>query len=132
MTFKRPEGEKGSPTTPVTIVMEDPRSLTGNDQREVTLKGGTGMSLLELALDHGINIEHACGGVCACSTCHVYIERGMDQVTEATEAEEDRVEEAPGLQRNSRLSCQCVITGRGPIVVRVPAWNRNAVKEEAH
>lgn len=132
MTFKRPDGPKGPPTTPITIVMEDPLSLTGNAQKEVTLAGGTGQSLLELALDHGINIEHACGGVCACSTCHVYVERGMDQLTEAVEAEEDRVEEAPGLQRNSRLSCQCVITGKGPIVIRVPAWNRNAVKEEAH
>lgn len=132
MTFKRPDGPKGPPTTPITVLMEDPLSLTGKPQREVTLKGGLGCSLLELALDSGINIEHACGGVCACSTCHVYIERGMDQVTEATEPEEDRVEEAPGLQRNSRLSCQCVITGTGPITLRVPAWNRNAVKEEAH
>ena len=45
---------------------------------------------------------------------------------------EDRVEEAPGLQRTSRLACQCKITGSGPIRVRVPAWNRNAVKEVPH
>ena len=46
----------------------------------------------------------------------------------------DRVEEAPGLQINSRLSCQCVVKAgaRGPITVRVPAWNRNAVKEMPH
>ena len=56
----------------------------------------------------------------------------MTAVSEAEEAEEDRVEEAPGLQRNSRLSCQCVIKGDGPITVRVPAWNRNAVKEIPH
>ena len=88
--------------------------------------------LYELAMEHGINIEHACGGVCACSTCHVHVEKGMNSLTEATEAEEDRVEEAPGLSRHSRLSCQCEITGDGPIVVRVPAWNRNAVKEVPH
>ena len=56
----------------------------------------------------------------------------MDQISASTEAEEDRVEEAPGLQRNSRLSCQCDVRGKGPIVVRVPAWNRNAVKELPH
>lgn len=83
-------------------------------------------------MDNGINIEHACGGVCACSTCHVYIEEGSKNLSESTEAEEDRVEEAPGLQRNSRLSCQCEIEREGPIVVRVPAWNRNAIKEVPH
>jgi 2Fe-2S ferredoxin len=83
-------------------------------------------------MDHGINIEHACGGVCACSTCHVYVESGAESLSEPTEAEEDRVEEAPGLRRNSRLACQCEISGPGPIHVRVPAWNRNAVKEIPH
>ncbi|MBM4112369.1 MAG: 2Fe-2S iron-sulfur cluster binding domain-containing protein, partial [Phycisphaerae bacterium] len=42
--------------------------------------GGEGESLLEIALDNGINIEHACGGVCACSTCHVYVESGMKEI----------------------------------------------------
>jgi len=56
----------------------------------------------------------------------------MDSLTEAEEDEEDRVEEAPGLQINSRLACQCEVHGDGPIVVRVPAWNRNAVKEVPH
>ncbi|MBM4114104.1 MAG: 2Fe-2S iron-sulfur cluster binding domain-containing protein [Phycisphaerae bacterium] len=94
--------------------------------------GGEGESLLEIALDNGINIEHACGGVCACSTCHVYVESGMKELAESTEAEEDRVEEAPAIQRNSRLACQCELKGKGPIVVRVPAWNRNAIKEVPH
>lgn len=94
--------------------------------------GGEGESLLELALEHGINIEHACGGVCACSTCHIYVESGMDQIKGSTEDEDDRVEEAPGIQRNSRLACQCEIKGTQPIVVRVPSWNRNAVKEVPH
>jgi 2Fe-2S ferredoxin len=116
----------------VTFHLEDPEGLTGKTQNLYTIKGATGESLLELAMEHGINIEHACGGVCACSTCHVYVEQGMQNLSESTEAEEDRVEEAPGLQRNSRLSCQCVIQKEGPIVVRVPSWNRNAVKEVPH
>lgn len=101
---------------------------------EMTVMASKTQTIIEAALEHGIGIEHACGGVCACSTCHVYIERGADRLSEATEAEEDRVEEAPGLQRNSRLSCQCEIVKEGgePIVVRIPAWNRNAVKEVPH
>ncbi len=119
-------------TIPVRILMEDPHSLTGDDRRERTVMAGIGQNLLEVALLADINIEHACGGVCACSTCHVYIEGGGGCLSEATEAEEDRVEEAPGLQRNSRLSCQCVIEKGGGVTLRVPSWNRNAVKEEAH
>lgn len=124
--------QHGPPIVPITFVLEDPEGLTSTSRTEWQVKGGEGESLLEVALDNGINIEHACGGVCACSTCHVHVEQGMRELTEATEAEEDRVEEAPGLRRNSRLSCQCQIVGKGPIVVRVPAWNRNAVKEVPH
>lgn len=119
------------PSVPVKFLLEDPEGM-GCEAPEHNIVAPPGTHLLEIALEHGINIEHACGGVCACSTCHIYIEQGMKDLTEATEAEDDRVEEAPGLQRNSRLSCQCEITGKGPIVVRVPAWNRNAVKEIPH
>lgn len=124
--------QHGPPVVPITFVLEDPEGLTSTSRKEWEVKGGEGESLLEVAIDNGINIEHACGGVCACSTCHVYVEQGMKELSEASEAEEDRVEEAPGLRRTSRLSCQCQIVGKGPIVVRVPAWNRNAVKEVPH
>ena len=134
MHMRRDDHDHGPKIIPVRLVLEDPEGLTGTSKHEWDILAGVGESVLEAAMDAGVNIEHACGGVCACSTCHVYIEEGMDRLTEATEAEEDRVEEAPGLQRNSRLSCQCEIvkeTG-GPIVVRVPSWNRNAVKEVPH
>ncbi len=124
--------DHGPRVIPIRFVLEDPEGLTGKNVGELTLMAGTGDTLLDLAMEHGINIEHACGGVCACSTCHVYVEQGMGNLSEATEAEEDRVEEAPGLQRNSRLACQCVVRKAGEIVVRVPAWNRNAVKEIPH
>lgn len=132
MTLKHNDRPLGPAIVPVTFLLDDPGSLSTDPSKERKLKGGTGMSLLELALENGINIEHACGGVCACSTCHVYIESGNDRLSEATESEEDRVEEAPGLQRNSRLACQCIIEGNGPIVARVPGWNRNAIKEDPH
>ena len=126
------QAASGPKVVPVTFILEDPHALTDSDQEVWELKAAKGQHLLEVAVDAGINIEHACGGVCACSTCHVYVETGMDQVNEADEDEEDRVEEAPAIQVNSRLSCQCEIEGDGPITVRVPGWNRNAVKEVPH
>ena len=122
----------GEGTNTVKYICEDPQALTGSDKAELVVDGAAGHNLLEIALGNEINIEHACGGVCACSTCHVYIEEGMNLLSEATEAEEDRVEEAPGIRRNSRLACQCEILKPGKIVVRVPSWNRNAVKEVPH
>lgn len=122
----------GPTIVPVTYDLEDPEGLTGMDRPSYELKAAIGENLLDLAMRCGINIEHACGGVCACSTCHIYVESGMQHLSAAEEAEEDRVEEAPGLQRNSRLACQCVVKTDGPIRVRVPAWNRNAVKEVPH
>lgn len=132
MHLRHSDHDHGPKEVPVKFILEDPQDLTGSDQAEWEVMAAKGEHLLEVAVENGINIEHACGAVCACSTCHVYVEQGMDQVSEATEAEEDRVEEAPGLQMNSRLSCQCEVEGKGPIVVRVPAWNRNAVKEVPH
>jgi len=132
MHLRHSDHDHGPKEIKVTYILEDPDALTGQNKNTIELLAAKGEHLLEVALENGINIEHACGGVCACSTCHIYVEQGEDQLSEATEAEDDRVEEAPGLQRNSRLSCQCEIEGAGPIVVRVPAWNRNAVKEVPH
>jgi 2Fe-2S ferredoxin len=132
MHMKHDQRELAPPTATVTYILEDPESLTDSDKAQYTLVGSRGQNLLEIALDADINIEHACGGVCACSTCHAYINEGQGSLSEPEEDEEDRVEEAPGLQHNSRLSCQCIIEGDGPIVVQIPAWNRNAVKEVPH
>lgn len=115
----------------VTFVLEDPEPL-GQTESQIQLKGAVGESLLELAMDNGIAIEHACGAVCACSTCHVHIDAGEEELNEPEDEELDRVEEAPGNDMTSRLSCQARILGEGPITVRVPGWNRNAVKEVPH
>jgi 2Fe-2S ferredoxin len=87
-------------------------------------------SLLDIALGHGVEIDHACGGVCACSTCHVIVRQGLDTCSEPTEAEEDRLDEAYGLTRTSRLACQCVPNGQKNLVVEIPSWNRNLAREE--
>jgi 2Fe-2S ferredoxin len=96
--------------------------------------GRTGQpgSLLDIALAHGVELEHTCGGVCACSTCHVIVREGLPSCSEPTEDEEDQLEEAPGLTIQSRLGCQCVPDGTMDLVVEIPAWNRNAVKEAPH
>jgi ferredoxin, 2Fe-2S len=120
------------PSVEVTFILQDPAPLTGRSEHQVVVVCGKGESLLDVALAHGIHMDHACGGVCACSTCHVYVNQGSAHLSEPSDAELDRVEEAPGLQRNSRLACQSIVIGDGPIVVEIPAWNRNAVQETPH
>jgi 2Fe-2S ferredoxin len=87
-------------------------------------------SLLDIALAHGVSIEHACGGVCACSTCHVVVREGIESLGPSTEAEEDMLDQAPGVSPDSRLACQAVPDGSSDVVAFVPAWNRNLAKEE--
>jgi 2Fe-2S ferredoxin len=87
-------------------------------------------SILEIALGNGVDIDHACGGVCACSTCHVIVRKGFESIPEATEDEEDQLDNAPGLTPQSRLSCQSVPDGSMDLVVEIPTWNRNLVKED--
>jgi len=93
--------------------------------------GPTGLpgSILNIALGSGIDLEHACGGVCACSTCHVIVKESLPSCNEATDDELDQLDEAPGITIQSRLSCQCVPNGTMDLVVEIPAWNKNLVKE---
>ena len=86
-------------------------------------------SLLRFAHASGVEIDHACGGVCACSTCHVILKAGFASTNEAGEEEEDMLDLAPGLESTSRLACQCVPDGTQDLVVEIPSWNRNAVQE---
>lgn len=89
-------------------------------------------SILDIALGHDVDIDHACGGVVACSTCHVLIREGFDSCPEAEEDEEDMLDNAPGLEPCSRLACQAVPDGSVDLVVEIPEWNRNMVKEGNH
>lgn len=86
-------------------------------------------SLLDIALGSGIDMDHACGGVCACSTCHVHIKQGAETINESLEEEDDQLDSAPGLNPTSRLACQCVPNGKADVVVEIPEWNRNLVQE---
>lgn len=78
-------------------------------------------SLLEVALSNDIELHHNCGGVCACSTCHLYLEEGSDFVEELSDKEEDFIDRAVSPRLNSRLGCQCVLhNGAGRVVVTLP------------
>ncbi len=87
-------------------------------------------SILAIANANDIDIDHACGGVCACSTCHVIVSKGMDSMHAAEDGEEDMLDNAPGLTLDSRLACQAVADGSSDLVVEIPNWNRNEVSEE--
>jgi 2Fe-2S ferredoxin len=95
-------------------------------------KIGLDGSLLAIAEEAGVEINHSCGGVCACSTCHVYVREGAASCPPASEDEEDELDKAPALTPESRLSCQCVPNGSADVEVVIPKWNRNQVKEGDH
>ena len=86
-------------------------------------------SILDIAMGAHIPLDHACGGVCACSTCHVIVRQGLESCSEATDDELDMLDEARGVEMTSRLACQCVPDGTQDLVVEIPSWNRNLVKE---
>lgn len=87
-----------------------------------------GTSLCDALLDAGIALEHACEKVAACSTCHVHVRRGMANLSEPTEEEEDQLDNAWGLDASSRLAC-CAIVGRGEVAVELPLHTRNHARE---
>jgi 2Fe-2S ferredoxin len=91
---------------------------------------GEPQSLLDVALNNDIKLDHACGGNCACTTCHIWVKEGAENLSEMQDDEADRLDMAADLQLNSRLGCQAVIKGPGKVVVEIPAWNRNYVSEE--
>ena len=86
-------------------------------------------SLCDALLDHGVEIEHACGKVGACTTCHVIIRAGYDTLAEPDEDEEDMLDRAWGLEPTSRLSCQVQI-GTADLVVEIPRYSINLEKEK--
>jgi ferredoxin, 2Fe-2S len=84
-------------------------------------------SFLDVAMNHGIPLEHACGGSCACTTCHLFVKQGDQNLSEAQDNELDRLDTAWDLRPNSRLGCQAVI--KGDVVVEFPLYTRNYVQE---
>lgn len=91
---------------------QDPKTITNVPE---------GDSILEIALANEIEVHHNCGGVCACSTCHVYVEEGEDYLPEITDREEDFIDRAVNPRLTSRLSCQSILQpGSGSLRIHVP------------
>jgi 2Fe-2S ferredoxin len=97
------------------------------DGRRREVDAPLGLSVLEIAHKNGIDIEGACEGSLACSTCHVIIDsEWYDLLKEASEDEEDMLDLAFGLTATSRLGCQIIITEElDGLIVRLPASTRN-------
>ena len=87
-------------------------------------------SILDIALGNDILLQHNCGGKCACTTCHVIVKEGMENLSKMEEDEEDRLDTAEGLTLHSRLGCQAV--ANGDVVVEIPASGRGGFTPPSH
>jgi 2Fe-2S ferredoxin len=87
-----------------------------------------GRKLVDAMLEHGIEVEHACEKVGACATCHVHVREGGQFLAAADEEEEDQLDDAWGLDAQSRLSC-CVKVKGPELVIELPKFTRNHARE---
>ena len=77
----------------------------------VTISAHRGDTLLDAALENGIEMPHECGGNCSCTTCHVTIEAGMENLSAMEEPEDERLATASDRMARSRLGCQALLRG---------------------
>ncbi|KHD05647.1 2Fe-2S ferredoxin [Candidatus Thiomargarita nelsonii] len=88
----------------------------------------SGTSICDAGLSNGIEIEHACEKSCACTTCHVIIQKGFDSLEVADDYEEDLLDKAWGLEPESRLACQAKVADQD-LVIEIPKYTINMVSE---
>ncbi len=98
--------------------------------KEQSIAVSAGQSVLDVALDHDINLPHNCGGSCACTTCHVVVRSAMASLSEMEEDEADRLDTAEGLTLTSRLGCQAKILS--DVVVEIPNQTQSFRAAEQH
>lgn len=89
------------------------------DHESIELAIAEGESVLDICIDNGIDLQHNCGGVCGCSTCHVYVNKGVGHLQEISDKEEDFIDRAVDPHISSRLGCQCIMID-GDIEVTIP------------
>ena len=95
------------------------------------IEAKSGKTILDNLLEYGIEVEHACEKSCACTTCHVVLREGFDELDPAEEKEEDMLDKAWGLAPTSRLACQARVTD-ADLVVEIPKYTINMVSEAQH
>lgn len=94
------------------------RFLNGDDG-PVDVEVPVGTSILEAAVKAHAPEGSACGGVCACSTCHVYVRKGLNLLSDMEDDENDILDKAFGVESTSRLGCQSRIEREGAIEVEI-------------
>jgi 2Fe-2S ferredoxin len=109
------------------ITFKNPKSLKVFDPLTVEVKAGT--SILDAAEDCGARVGHACGGNLACSTCHVWVEQGLDSLPEVTDKENDIMDKAFDVRAESRLGCQARVANED-IVVEITEESHRAWLDE--
>ncbi|MGH6622786.1 MAG: ISC system 2Fe-2S type ferredoxin [Burkholderiaceae bacterium] len=92
-------------------------------------KASPGTSIADALLDHGVDIEHACGKVAACTTCHCIVRKGFSSLPPAEDKEEDLLDRAWGLTPVSRLSCQAIVQD-ADLTIEIPKYSINHAKEK--
>lgn len=112
--------------SPTTIVRLPPHSDLCPEG--LVFEARRGRKLVDELLAHGVAIEHACEKVCACSTCHVHVREGAAGLAPAGEGEEDQLDDAWGVDVDSRLAC-CVRVGDQALTVELPRHTRNHARE---
>jgi len=95
------------------------------------IQATSGKTILDNLLENGVEVDHACEKSCACTTCHVILREGFDELAPAEEKEEDMLDKAWGLAPTSRLSCQARVTN-ADLVVEIPKYTINMVSEAQH
>ncbi|NML60019.1 ISC system 2Fe-2S type ferredoxin [Massilia sp. RP-1-19] len=109
--------------TKLTVLPHPEYAPAGN-----AINAAPGTTICDALLDHGVDIEHACGKVGACTTCHVIVQAGFDSLNEVDDNEEDMLDRAWGLQPHSRLSCRAIVADVD-LVVEIPRYSLNLAKE---
>ena len=96
---------------------------------EVTVEVPPGTTLLDAAEKAGAQVGHSCGGVCACSTCHIWVRKGLESLSEQRDEEMDRLDMGFDVRPYSRLSCQSEV-GSGEVLVEITEESLSAFMDE--
>ena len=110
---------------PIIKILPHPEYCPAGTQIEAP----AGTSICEAMLENGINLEHACELSCACTTSHVVVREGFNSLGEMDESEEDLLDRAWGLEPQSRLSCQAILSNQD-VTIEIPKYTINHAKEE--